>query len=522
MEDKNLATTNNATALLADPKIRGEILNELRKAEMFALLGNGECFFIQEAGTKKRGFKVKVPLTFPHHFVYPGNAETRPMIIAEGYDKANQYCGIEVIDVNKGKDPYERDSSGRIVGINLHRVGVGYSPTGNLVAVDQTYHADTSTLLIQEIQAKLKKFPFLGCLGQKDQKPTEILYYDCEWKAAGNSGKKFKSYSEEPKTRKCQGYWTFFPAFEGGLGYWLDASHPESLGIFDQAIQKQRFLERASLSVIRRLILAAHPAIATKTPVVTSREVDEKGNVVKAEGYIVVYGFAMDNDPKVRHAEIEAMAERVIKGTAQAEVVLPHHDAGTEDAEIADPILAGADPTELPPANGDDDTPPTVTIKPSVPPTPPVEKPAEPEFSPEPELTQAPSKPTKPPLKQRYFVSLCCGAIRVSYEKVEKCNLCTKQGAVTEANSDAGAEEAAKAVRDRLKKASQPLAPQTPPSNGGDQKARFMKLLNNREEQHHVARVMSKLEYQTFGEIRANPEKLATFFAEFDKGEEKS
>jgi hypothetical protein len=432
--------------ILKHPDLRKAVLAQLRADQMLSTIGNGECFFVQEAGAKKRGFKVRVPLSFPNHFVYPGDANSRPMIIAEGY-------GIEIIDVNKGRDPYERDKAGRIVGINLHRVGVGYGPTGNLVAVDQTYHADCSTLLVQEIQAKLKKFPFLGCLGKADQKPTEILYYDSEWKELPN-GKKFKTYSDTPKTRKVVGYWTFFEAFDSGLGYWVDASHPESLGIFDQATQKQRFLERASLSVIRRLILAAHPAIATKTPVVTSRDVNDKNNVVKAEGFIVVYGFAMDSDPKERKAEMEAMAKRVAEGTARADVTA-HHVAGAEDAEIADPVLAGADPTELPPQEpdeGEDESAPAVQTKP-------VSQPAQEEPIPEArgKAEGIPPEPAPPP------------------------------------------------------------APAAQPSNGnGNGRERFSALLKDPAQTPRMEAAKAKCGFKSWGEIRSNPDKTAAFLAAFD------
>lgn len=343
-------------AILEHPELRKMILGHLRKNNVIASLGNPGCFFIDEAGTTKRAFKAFVELSFPAHFVYPGDANSRPMIIAEGYDKINQYAGIEIIDVNRGQSPYERDKAGRITGINLHRVGVGYGPTGNLVSVDQTYHADCSLLMIMEIQSKMKKFPFLGCIGRADAQPQDIVYHDIEY--VQEPGKKWKSkkVSEESKSRKVNGVMLFFEAFDGGYGYWLDSSHPESFPIFEGAIQKQRFLERSSLSVIRRLILAAHPAIATRTPFVTEYKVggeedgwEKKGKVLAAKGYVVVYGFAMNNDPKARRAEFEAMANRVAQGAAQADVTLPHHEAGIEDAEIVDPVAGGADPSELPP-----------------------------------------------------------------------------------------------------------------------------------------------------------------------------
>lgn len=349
--------------IMKHPDVRKAILAQLRADNTLSYLANGEVFFVQEGGTTKRAFKTRVALSCPQHFIFIGD---KPMMLGEAYDKINQVCGIEIIDANRGKDPYERDKAGRVIGINLHRIGIGYSPTGNLVAVDQTYHADCSTLLIQEIQSKLKKHPFLGMMGTADQKPDSFLYYETRWidkpKDNGKGTYKYKETAEEPKTRKVPGNLMFFEALEGGRGYWLDVTHPESQGIFESVIQKQRFLERASLTVVKRLILAAHPAIGTKTPIITSTtRIPEgqknAGDIVKAEGYVVVYGFAMNDDPKKRREEMEAMAARVAEGKAKADVTM-HHEGSVEDAEIADPIAAGADPSELPPQEpeeGDDE-----------------------------------------------------------------------------------------------------------------------------------------------------------------------
>ena len=325
--------------VLGNEELMSALIVKFRKDGIISRLGDGDMMQITEAGSVKRGFKVKVELKCPEHFIFIGD---KPMLLVEGYDKINQYCGIEIFDANKGANPYERDSNGRVVGVNLRRIGVGYSPTGRLIAVDQPLHVDTSQLLIEAIQAKIKKYPHIGMLGSQSEKPTQITYYKSEWK--NNNGKSFKEFDTEPTKIEATGVWVFFSAFEGGIGYWVNTAHPEILEAFNGVIQKQRFMERAAMSISRRLILGAHPAIATKTPVITSHD----GKV--ATGYVIAYGFTDKEDPKKKRAEMEAMADRVAAGEDAADcgvIQNPQHDA-VEDAEMVDPAASGlAGPGEV-------------------------------------------------------------------------------------------------------------------------------------------------------------------------------
>jgi hypothetical protein len=364
--DTQTHTESTAMVPMAEvDKLRRE-LDAVRAKDMMRL-GDGAAFWIQEAGQKKRGFKARVNLDFPAHFCFPGFGENaKPMITGEGYDRANQYANIEVFrpkflmgqdGTERGNPYFERDpKNNSITSIFLRGLGIGYGPTGNLVAVDQTIFLNVTTLLVQEIQAKVKQHPFLGVLGTEADKPTQITYYGDN----GQRGRK-RVVDANPKTVDAVGCWHFIPHMNG-LGYWVNVSHPYILEAFDSITQKQRYLERTAFTILKRLILSSHPAIGTKTPTVTQRTADEWGKVTAAKAHIVVYGFcAHEDDAKAKHRDMQAMAERVAKGEAAAnmEVIQAAAVDGSEEevdaAEFADPSEIPAEPA---PEYYDDEVPP--------------------------------------------------------------------------------------------------------------------------------------------------------------------
>jgi len=328
------------------------------KAKDMAKLGDGAAFWIEEAGEKKRGFKAKVELSFPDQWcLIPGGGKEKPMICAGGYDKANQYAGIEVVRpktvvIEGGKDvgnPYfEKDKNGALVSIFIRGIGIGYAPTGSLAIVDQTVFVNLNTLLVQEVQAKLKYDPTIATLGVETEKPTEFLAYSTKW----NKETRKKEIVSE-KTIQIKGAWHFLPV-QRDMGYWVNLAHPDIQSAFEGFTQKQRFLERTAATVLKRLILSTHPAIATKTPILTGKEGQEKA-------HIYVYGFrAEDGDAKKKREDLEALVAKLSAGEASAdmEIIRTETKDITEEAEILEPVMV-ADPSEIPvvevPAHMEDD-----------------------------------------------------------------------------------------------------------------------------------------------------------------------
>ncbi len=335
---------------------------EIIKNKNLAKLGDGSMFWIEEAGEMKRGFKAKIDLSFPDQFcLIPAGGKETPMICAAGYDKANQYAGVEVIrpktvTIEGGKEvgnPYfEKDGNGALLSIFIRGIGIGYAPTGGLAIVDQTVFVNLNTLLVQEVQSKLKHNPTIATLGIQSEKPKSFEAHITKW---DNQARKKVLVGKE--TVECSGAWYFLPV-HGGMGYWVDLSHPDTQSAFESFTQKQRFLERTATTVLKRLILSSHPAIAAKRPIVTSTE---KG---REKAHIFVYGFRAEaGDAKKKREDLEALAAKLAAGESAANADIIKHDAAdiTEDADILQAeALTDADPSEIPvsdiPAGFEDET----------------------------------------------------------------------------------------------------------------------------------------------------------------------
>lgn len=315
-----------------------------------AKLGDGAMFWIEEAGEMKRGFKAKVELSYPDQFcLIPAGGKETPMICAGGFDKANQYAGVEIVrpktvTIEGGKEvgnPYfEKDANGALVSIFIRGIGIGYAPTGGLAIVDQTVFVNLNTLLVQEIQAKLKHNPMIATLGIQNEKPKSFVATITKW---NNQTRRKEIVGKE--TVECFGSWYFLPV-HGVMGYWVDLSHPDTQGAFESFTQKQRFLERTASTVLKRLILSSHPAIGTKTPIVTCKN---KGS---ERAHIYVYGFRAEaGDAKKKRQDLEALAEKLSAGesAANADIIRPGAADITEDAQILEADSIGtADPSEIP------------------------------------------------------------------------------------------------------------------------------------------------------------------------------
>jgi hypothetical protein len=306
-------------------------------------LGDGAAFYITEGGQERRAFKAKVELSYPDQFCF---IQKKAMICAPGLEKANQYAGIEIFKPQKligsgGKEemnPYfTTDENGLITGIIMRGIGIGYSPLGNLAAVDQTIMINMSTVLLQELQAKLKFSPAIAALGHRDKRPAQF-------KA------NFTAYDEQARRRvvkktevvSTDDTWLYIPVF-GLTGYWLDVSAPDVLEIFDGYIQKQRFIERTANTILRRQILSQHPAIGTKIPTVTC---SDKG---KEAAYVTVYGYKPEaGDAKKKRHDMEALAAKLAEGEkiANMDIVAREEDVSEDvtDVHASDSV----DPSEIP------------------------------------------------------------------------------------------------------------------------------------------------------------------------------
>lgn len=326
-------------------------LEAIQKKDM-AKLGDGTMFWIEESGVKKRGFRARVDLAYPTQFCFPVPGSRKTMITGEGYDKLNQYAGIEIFKPktligqdgqDAGNPLFERDSSGALVSVMMRGIGIGYAPTGNLASVDQTIFINLNTLLVQEVQSKMKKFPSIATIGIKNQKPEEISFFEV-------SGYGKNKTIGDLRTEKTRGVWHFI-SLHGEMGYWVNLSHPEIQDAFASFTQKQRFLERTTFTILKRLILSSHPAIATKTPIVTSivEGQDKWSQVESAKAFAIVYGYrSEEGDSKQKRKDMESLASKLAQGESISNVenITKLPEEVSDEPEIQDATIV-SDPTEI-------------------------------------------------------------------------------------------------------------------------------------------------------------------------------
>lgn len=147
-----------------------------------------------------------------------------------------------------------------IEAVNVRKIAIGFSPVGNIVAIDKTLFYNVYTYFIQAIQAKMKK---------KKENSTELLYPDCAT---------YGTRRDKPDLGGKE-KWVFYETARP-LGIWVDYSNPAIIDCLEDHTQRQRFGDRIAQKIVERNCLKDHPAIG-----VSQVEVD------KGQAEIKVYGW---------------------------------------------------------------------------------------------------------------------------------------------------------------------------------------------------------------------------------------
>lgn len=229
-------------------------------------LGDGEVFVTRDASGEIKMVQAVIMLQEILGDIYTSRGKTA--ITASGYSKLNKVANVSlltpptlVVDgINQNNPHIERHPTTKVIqSVALRRIGIGYSPIGNLVAVDKTLFLNIYTYFIQDIQAKMKKFPACAALGTKDAKPKSKTFTPRYWSDADHC------YQEKPaQTVALESANMVFFSIEDPVGVWIDLDHPEIQEVFDQHTQRQKFGDRIAQSIVDRNILGEHPAIAQK------------------------------------------------------------------------------------------------------------------------------------------------------------------------------------------------------------------------------------------------------------------
>ena len=242
-------------------------------------------------------------------------------ITAAGYVHLNKVASINlvtpqyvIVDGKKQHNPrVERNNRTRAIeAVSIRKLGIGYSPIGNITVIDKTLFYNIYTYFIQSVQAKMNKVVW------KNGSPTdEKLYPDCAFTGTA---------SDEPGTGK----WAFFETVEP-LGIWVNYEDKAILDCLDEHTQRQKFGDRMAQKIVERNILKDHPAIG-------ETQIEPQKLNGKDVAYVTVYGYRHDLEP----ANLKEITKQVEDGSeaidVKAEVIedVPHEEEKQAVKEVVE------------------------------------------------------------------------------------------------------------------------------------------------------------------------------------------
>lgn len=234
-------------------------------------------------------------------------------ITKPGYKRLNKVASIStvtplkvMVDGREQPNPYiERNPETKLIeSVFIRKMGIGFSPMGNIVVVDKTLLYNIYSYFIESIQSKMKKAKW-------DEKNNcysdEKLHPNCA--VIGTA-------DEKPE---LDGKWAFYGTAPP-LGLWINYEDSAIIDCLNEHTQKQRFGDRIAQTIVERNILKDHPAIG----------VDEvQPQQTGGRAFVTVYGYRHDYGPSQIN-EIMAQAE---KGSETIEVEAEVTDNVTEEEE---------------------------------------------------------------------------------------------------------------------------------------------------------------------------------------------
>jgi len=195
-----------------------------------------------------------------------------------GTDRLNQVMSLTILTPNSifvdnkaVTNPYiERNKQGLAIGVTVKKVAIGYSMTGQLVAIDHTVSYNAHTLLLQSLSKVVGNGSAVCFLGTEDDEPA--------------SGKDHKAR------------WIFIPIVEP-MGYWIDLTRPAIQNVMKAHVNILTTLERRAQSICTRNVIAHHPACGG-----AYAEPDGAGGWKKT-----VYGIRKEADPVGLEKKVQAI-----------------------------------------------------------------------------------------------------------------------------------------------------------------------------------------------------------------------
>ncbi|MBY6950307.1 hypothetical protein [Clostridium botulinum] len=203
-------------------------------------LGDGEVFIKRTSTGAIKAIKARLVLRERegHLAVIQGKA----MITATGYNEMNKIAGVSIItpekltlpsgDVVVNPFPIIDKESGTIDKVWVKKIGIGFSPIGNLVMTSSTLLYDIRMYFIQDLNKKVQTN-----------------------KSAGRMCMETMLTDEEKKRG-------MFLPIQGKMGIWVDLENKDVLKCMDTYIQNKLFAERKAQTIAERNVLKKHPALS--------------------------------------------------------------------------------------------------------------------------------------------------------------------------------------------------------------------------------------------------------------------
>ncbi len=239
---------------------------------------------------------VKAEMTLYEKLGQICNIQGKFVITSQGYVHLNKVASISivtpqsvVVDGRHVPNPHiERDPKTKaILSVNIRKMGIGFSPAGNVVVVDKTLFYNVYTYLIQSIQAKMKRMKY-----ENGRKTNQKEFPDCA------------VYGVAGQPPDQSGSWYFLPT-EGELGIWVNYQDQAIIDCLEEHTQRQRFGDRIAQKIVERNILKDHPSIGITQVYVPQGKSSEQGAIAT----VTVYGYRNELNPS-DIAEIMTQAEK--------------------------------------------------------------------------------------------------------------------------------------------------------------------------------------------------------------------
>ena len=210
--------------------------------------GEKKRFGITYSGYKHLNKSASISILTPQKVSHDGQAVSNPRIERNGRTKA-----VETVSIRK--------------------IGIGFDPLGNVVAVDKSLFYNIYTYFIQSLQAKMSAKKWDNSSNRPGKEP---LHPDCAI---------IGTVDEKPS----KGRWVFYET-ASPLGIWANYEDPVILECLNEHTQRQRFGDRIADTIVCRNILKDHPAIGiSHAPPQT-----DLGKKKEHVAYVWVYGWRHD------------------------------------------------------------------------------------------------------------------------------------------------------------------------------------------------------------------------------------